>query len=53
MTICASYGTDYYDKLIKVGFKVEKIDQTQKMDKSLIRKYGLIKGEVIPFCKKV
>ena len=44
---------DYYDKLIKVGFKVEKIDQTQKMDKSLIRKYGLIKGEIIPFCKKV
>ena len=47
------YGNDYYDKLIKVGFKVEKIDQTQKMDKSLIRKYGLIKGEVIPFCNKV
>ena len=47
------YGPDYYDKLIKVGFKVEKIDQTQKMDKSLIRKYGLIKGEIIPFCKKV
>ena len=31
----------------------EKIDQTKKMDKSLIRKYGLIKGEIIPFCKKV
>ena len=46
-------GPDYYDKLIKVGFKVEKIDQTQKMDKSLIRKYGLINGEIIPFCKKI
>ena len=47
------YGKDYYDKLIKVGFKVEKIDQTKKMDKSSILKFSLIEGEIIPFCTKI
>ena len=48
-----AYGLDYYEKLIQVGFKVEKIDQTKKMDESLIRKYGIVKGEIIPYCTKV
>ena len=47
------YGKDYYDKLIKVGFKVEKIDQTKKMDESSILKFSLIEGEIIPFCTKI
>jgi len=48
-----SYGLDYYNKLTEVGFKVEKIDQTKKMDESLIRKYSLVKGEIIPYCTKI
>ena len=48
-----AYGLDYYDKLTQVGFKVEKIDQTKKMDESLIRKYSLVKGEIIPYCTKI
>ena len=48
-----AYGLDYYEKLIQVGFKVEKIDQTKKMDESLIRKYSIVKGEIIPYCTKV
>ena len=48
-----TYGLDYYDKLIKVGFKVEKINQTKNMDESLIRKYSLINREIIPYCTKV
>lgn len=46
------YGRDYFDKLRSVGFSVEEVDYTKKLDPSLVEKYGLAKGEILPVCKK-
>lgn len=42
------YGMDFFQKLSKVGFRFEKIDLTSKLSEVDIKKYGLIKGELIP-----
>ena len=46
------YGSDYFDKLRSIGFKVEEIDYTASMSSEEIEKYRLAKGEIIPLVKK-
>ncbi len=46
------YGLDYFDKLRSIGFTVEEVDYTAQISTELVEKYGLAKGEIIPFCKK-
>lgn len=46
------YGRDFFDKLRKVGFKVEEADYTAKLSPEEIQKYRLAKGEIIPVCYK-
>ena len=47
------YGRDYFDKLRKVGFKVEEVDYTSNLSDSEIDKYRLAKGEIIPLVRKI
>ena len=42
------YGTDFFDRLEKAGFKTEKIDFTAELTSEEIEKFALIKGELIP-----
>lgn len=46
------YGLDYFDKLRSIGFKVDEIDYTKKIASSLIKKFALMKGEILPVCYK-
>ena len=46
------YGRDYFDKLRKIGFRVEEVDLTASMDPALVEKYRLAKGEIIPVATK-
>ncbi|MDT0677818.1 class I SAM-dependent methyltransferase [Autumnicola musiva] len=46
------YGRDYFDKLRSIGFKVEEVDYTAKLSSAEIDKYRLVKGEIIPVCRK-
>ncbi len=46
------YGKDYFDRLRKVGFKVEEVDYSKTISNDLVDKYRLIKGEILPVCFK-
>ncbi len=46
------YGRDYFDKLRKIGFKVEEVDLTQDYTPEEIERYRLAKGEIVPFVRK-
>ena len=46
------YGQDFFDKLRRIGFKVEEVDLTSNMDPALVDKYRLAKGEIIPVGRK-
>ncbi|WP_298895914.1 class I SAM-dependent methyltransferase [uncultured Psychroserpens sp.] len=46
------YGRDYFDKLRRIGFKVEDVDYTAQLSEEDIEKYCLAKGEVIPVVYK-
>lgn len=46
------YGLDYFDKLSKIGFKVEKVDYTSTLSEEDITKFCLAKGEIIPIVYK-
>ena len=46
------YGSDYFDKLRSIGFKVIEEDYTNKIAPELVEKYCLAKGEIIPVCFK-
>lgn len=46
------YGRDYFKRLRKVGFQVDEIDYSSKLDPKLVDKYRLTKGEVLPVCYK-
>ena len=46
------YGRDYFDKLRRIGFKVEEVDYTSKLSSELVEKYCLAKGEIIPVVYK-
>ncbi|MDA8589188.1 methyltransferase domain-containing protein [Flavobacteriaceae bacterium] len=46
------YGLDYFKKLESFGFKVDALKYSKEFTESEIIKYGLIKDEIIPVCKK-
>lgn len=46
------YGRDYFDKLRRIGFKVEEVDYTSTFSKEKITEYCLAKGEIIPVVYK-
>lgn len=46
------YGRDYFDKLRRIGFKVDEVDYTSKLSNEDITKYCLAKGEIIPVVYK-
>ena len=46
------YGLDYFKKLESFGFKVDPLKYSKELTESEIIKYGLIKDEIIPVCKK-
>lgn len=46
------YGLDYFDKLRSVGFKVDEIDFSKTLSTEIIKKYCLMKGEILPVCYK-
>ena len=46
------YGLDYFKKLESFGFKVEPLKYSKEFTESEIIKYGLLKDEIIPICKK-
>ena len=46
------YGLDFFDRLEKAGFLVEKCEYTSKLSKEDIIKFCLPKKEIIPICRK-
>ena len=46
------YGLDYYKKLESIGFSVEKNNYASKFNENDINKYGIVRDEIIPICKK-
>ncbi|MEM9679362.1 MAG: methyltransferase domain-containing protein [Bacteroidota bacterium] len=46
------YGRDYFDKLRKIGFKVDEVDYTATLPKEEIDRYRLADGEIIPIVYK-
>ncbi|MCB0383729.1 MAG: SAM-dependent methyltransferase, partial [Psychroserpens sp.] len=42
------YGRDYFDKLRRIGFKVDEVAYTAQLPEEDITKYCLAKGEIIP-----
>lgn len=46
------YGRDYFNKLRKVGFKVDEIDYSKKISPKKIEHFCLMKGEILPVCYK-
>ena len=46
------YGMDFFERLEKVGFKVEKCEYTLKLSEEEKIKYCLPKKEIIPVCVK-
>lgn len=46
------YGRDYFEKLRRIGFKVEEVDYTATLTAEDIDRYRLAKGEIIPVVSK-
>ena len=46
------YGRDYFDKLRRIGFKVDEVDYTSQLSDEGIQTYCLAKGEIIPVVYK-
>ena len=46
------YGLDYFDKLRSIGFKVDEVDYTKKIAPELVKRYALMKAEILPICYK-
>ena len=46
------YGSDYFDRLRSVGFKVDEVNYSQKLSKKEIDRYRLMKDEILPVCYK-
>ena len=46
------YGLDFFDRLQKAGFSVERCEYTSKLSKKDIIKFCLPKKEIIPICRK-
>ena len=48
-----TYGKDFFEKVEKHGFKVQREVYCDNLSDHKIKKYGLIKDEIIPVCIKV
>jgi SAM-dependent methyltransferase len=46
------YGKDYFNRLRNVGFTVNEIDYSKTLSPEFIKKYCLVKGEILPVCTK-
>lgn len=46
------YGKDYFNRLRNVGFQVEEIDYSKTLSNEQVKKYCLVKGEILPICTK-
>lgn len=46
------YGKDYFNKLRSAGFKVDEINYSAEIDDDLVKKYCLVKNEILPVCYK-
>lgn len=46
------YGRDYFDKLRAIGFTVEEVDYSKKLNPEMVKKYCLTEGEILPVCYK-
>lgn len=46
------YGRDYFNKLRSVGFEVDEIDYTKKITREKLKRYCLMKNEILPVCYK-
>lgn len=46
------YGLDFFDRIQKAGFSVERCEYTSKLSKEDIIKFCLPKKEIIPICRK-
>ena len=46
------YGLDFFDRLQKAGFSVERCEYTSKLSNEDITKFCLPKKEIIPICRK-
>lgn len=46
------YGSDYFDKLRSIGFKVDEIDYTKKIAPEKLKRFCLMKNEILPVCYK-
>ena len=46
------YGRDYFDKLRTIGFNVEEVNYSKKIDSKLVSRYALMKNEILPVCRK-
>ncbi len=46
------YGSDYFDRLRSIGFKVEEVNYSQKISNQEIDTFRLMKDEILPVCFK-
>ncbi len=46
------YGKDYFNKLRAVGFTVNEVNYSKKLSEELLKKYCLVKNEILPVCFK-
>ena len=46
------YGSDYFDRLRAVGFKVDEVNYSEKLSEKEIDTYRLMKNEILPVCFK-
>ncbi|SDW37301.1 Methyltransferase domain-containing protein [Lutibacter oricola] len=46
------YGRDYFNRLRSAGFNVEEVDYSASISEETIKKYCLVKGEILPVCTK-
>jgi SAM-dependent methyltransferase len=46
------YGMDYFEKLRSIGFKVDEVDYTATLSTEEIKRFCLVKGEIIPVVLK-
>ncbi|MDD3771440.1 MAG: class I SAM-dependent methyltransferase [Weeksellaceae bacterium] len=47
------YGTDYYEILASVNFKVEKVNLSEKLTDEEIKRFALEKNEILPVVRKI
>ena len=46
------YGKDYFNKLRKIGFKVDEVNYTTSLSPEDVDRYRLAQGEILPICWK-